>query len=353
MFDIKTCFGQADEKNKSECSEGINALQKKLPRYKSFCMPGHKGELGRADLTELDGGDIFPSSSIVNAEKKASEFYKVKHCRFLVGGASAGIKASVMAVDGDIIAPSFTHRSVREGTVLSGKKYLTFNLETDEDGLPKVPTVCDYYRAIKENPTAVAVVVTSPDYFGRIAPVKEIASLCEKEGKLLIADCAHGAHFASRTDLFSEGGEKYAHFAVVSTHKTLRALTQSAIGVVNSEEHLSRYNEALSLIGTTSPSYLLLSSIESAIEYEKKFSYRYDALVKECNAIRKKFDCVINGDPLRLVVKFKDGKKAFDALVEKGIMPEAYYEKCCVFIVTLSDKPSKIRTLKKALEETE
>jgi arginine/lysine/ornithine decarboxylase len=350
MFDIKTCFGQDVEREETKCSKGISALVESLPNFDSFCMPGHKGALTRKDLTELDGGNIFPSSSIKNAQNKAAKIYSVKACRFLTGGASQGIKAAVMAVGGDIIAPSFTHRSVKEGTLLSGKRYITFDSGIDENGLPRVPTLADYEKAIDENPHAKAVVVTSPDYFGRVAPVEKIAKLCHEKGKLLIADCAHGAHFAFRKDIFPKGGESVADFSVLSTHKTLRALTQSAIGVVNAESYLASYDQALALLGTTSPSYLLLSSIESAIDYEVENAKLYDALVTGCNEIRKNKSCLCGGDPLRLTVKFSDGKKAFDELVKKGIMPEAYYGDTVVFIVTLSDDEEKIKRLNKAME---
>ncbi len=351
MFDVKTCFGQADNGKIASCDGGIEKLQQALPAYERFCMPGHKGELFKADLTELDGGNIFPATSVENAQLEAARFYKVRECRFLTGGASQGIKAAILAVGGDIVAPTFTHRSVEEGVRLSGKRYIRFDTGIDCDGLPNVPTAADYEKAIIENPCISAVVVTSPDYFGRVACVEEIAKLCRRRGKLLIADCAHGAHFASRVDVFPEGGEKFADFAVLSSHKTLRALTQSALGVINNPSYIERYDDALALLGTTSPSYLLLASIESAIEFEKSNASKYDALLKECSFIREKVSCLKNDDPLRLTVKFNDGEKAFARLVEKGFMPEAYYGKFCIFIVTLSDTPDKVWRLGTALEE--
>ena len=73
MFDIKTCFGQASPQEESKCSDGIAKLMDGLAPFDMFCMPGHKGELNKNDLTELDGGNIFPSSAVENAEKKAAK----------------------------------------------------------------------------------------------------------------------------------------------------------------------------------------------------------------------------------------------------------------------------------------
>lgn len=346
MFDIKNCFGLShDEEITTEKKVGVEELFKSLPTFSLFCTPGHKGELNATDITEFDGGNIFPADSVTVAQNETALFYGVKHARFLVCGASMGVKASILAVDGDIIAPTFTHRSFFEGTTLAKKKAFTFDTGVDGDGLPKVPTALDYERAINANPSAKAIFVTSPDYFGRVAPIKEIKRVADKYGKLLIADCAHGAHYATRPDLFPVGAEKVADFAVLSAHKTLRAYTQSAIGVVNDDDCVGAYDDALNLLGTTSPSYMLLSSLEGAIKYEKANEGVYDDLVKACLCIKNAVPCLRNDDPLRIVVKCNDGKKLFDKLVSEGIMPETYYKNYCIFIVTASTSIQSVEKL--------
>lgn len=351
MNDLKTAFSPCNEKKTREESSPYASISERavsFSKHSLFSTPGHKGKLNALDVTEYDEEELFPGSQVELAEKRAAEHYGVKKLRFSVGGSSLAIKAAIVAVDGDVIAPFSTHRCLFEGLKLIGKRAFTFDAG-EEDGLPRVPTADDYERAIAAHKEAKAVYVTSPDYFGRTADVESIKKLCEKNGLLLIADCAHGAHFASRPDLFPRGGEKLADFACLSAHKTLRAYTQSAFGVCNNEEYFDRYDEAFTLLGTSSPSYLLLSGLENAIEFERNNKANYAALVGAVGNVKKRVPHLDNDDPLRLVVKAADGKRAYDALVKRGIMPETYYGRYVIFIITLSDGKAKLKKLEKAL----
>ena len=104
----------------------------------------------------------------------------------------------------------------------------------------------------------------------------------------------------------------------------------------------------MELIGTTSPSYLLLASLENAVEYEKRNS-------AECRAIKNEVKCLASDDPLRICVDAGSygltGKALYYALTEKNIMPETYFEGLCVFIVTLSDTAERVAALKAALKD--
>lgn len=322
--------------------EAASALTKNM----RFSTPGHKGRLCAADVTEYDEDEFFPADVVENAEKKAASFYSVRAARLLVGGASLGIKAALLAADTDVVAPVFTHRCAFYGAKLARREIFTFDAGESE-GLPGLPTPEAVEAAFASHPGAGAALITSPDYFGRCAPVEEIGRVCEKLGKRLLCDCAHGAHFASRPDLFPLGGERVAAIAALSSHKTLRALTQTAVGTVGDESLLARYDEALALLGTTSPSYLLLSSIESAIEFERENAGGYDALVAATKRLKEEVPCIENDDPMRIVVDCGEaGGKAFmRALICRGVLPEAYYGRYCVFIVTLSDSPGDVDAL--------
>ena len=170
----------------------------------------------------------------------------------------------------------------------------------------------------------------------------------------MIVDAAHGAHFASRPDIFPDGGEKYADFAVLSAHKTLRAMTQSAIGAVNNERYFAAYDEAVDLIGTTSPSYRLLSSLENAIAFEEENKADYDELADACRELGSRIKCLAVDDPLRIVVDCgaygTTGERFYYECVRNKIMPETFFGDYCVFIVTLSDKPGKVRGLAEKAE---
>ena len=322
--------------------------------FSAFCMPGHKGRLDPLDQSEHDEDYLFPAASVVNAEEKAARHYGVKKARFLVCGASMGVKAAFMAAKCDVVAPEFTHRSAGLGARLAGTKLLTFSAG-ESGGLPNVPAPGDYEKAFSDHPSARAALVTSPDYFGRTADVRGIKEVCDRLGKLLIVDAAHGAHFASRPDIFPVGGEKYADFAVLSAHKTLRAMTQSAIGAVNNERYFAAYDDALDLIGTTSPSYRLLSSLENAIAFEEENGANYDELANACRELKSRIKCLASGDPLRVTVDCGEygatGERLYYECVKRGVMPETFFGGYCVFIVTLSDDADKVRLLTRTLEE--
>ncbi len=319
-----------------------------------FCMPGHKGKLDRLDQSEHDEDCLFPASAITRAEEKAAEHYGVKKARFLVCGASMGIKAAFLSVKCDVVAPEFTHRSAMLGASLAGKKLITF-YTGESDGLPNVPSPSDYEKAFNDYPLCGAALVTSPDYFGRTADVEGIIAVCDKHNKLLIVDAAHGAHFASRKDLFPRGGERYADFAVLSAHKTLRAMTQSAIGVVNNENYFTAYDEAIDLIGTTSPSYRLLASLENAVEFEEAHCGDYDEIVLACKNFRSRIKCLNSDDPLRPVVNCgaygTTGERFYYECVKHKIMPETFFGNYCVFIVTLSDTQKDVQNLTDVAEQ--
>lgn len=360
--DLKTAFGACAENNaenkvdtetvKSVYGLGDGSdLYSEAARFKQaelFCTPGHKGELNSLDVTEYDEDTLFPAGLVAKAEEKAARFYKVGKLRFSLGGSSMSIKAALLSVKGDVVAPVFTHRCVKEGAALANVKYFTFDTG-EADGLPNVPTPDDYIKAFAAYPSAKVAVVTSPDYFGRVADVKAISDACRRWGKLLIADAAHGAHFASRPDLFPYPAEQEADFAAMSAHKTLRAPTMTAFGAVNNKDYFDAYDAAFVNLGSSSPSYLLLGALERAVEYEKQNRASYDGLVEACKALKAEIKCLENDDPLRIVVSTAEygmsGKELYYRMFERKIIPETYFGDYTVFIVTLSDSEEKIKDL--------
>ena len=354
MNDIKDCFGKNADSAMPTTDLSIGELAKKNGDYAVFSTPGHKGELNRYDLTEYDGGRIFPQNSVAQAEKKTAVRYGAKRAKYSVCGSSMAIKSAIVAVDGNIVAPVFTHRCVSEGATLIKKQIYFFSAGND-GSLPAVPTACDYEKALIEHPDTKLAVVTSPDYFGRCAKVADIKRVCERFGVLLLVDCAHGAHFASRRDLFPVGAEKIADFSSVSAHKTLRSLTQTAIGFCNNEQYFNAWEKAFDLLGTTSPSYELLSSIQNGIAYEDEHADYYDTLAQFRFTLNREFRGSIadNDDYMRIVLRSPDdnGETLFTKLVSRKIMPETYYQEYCVLILTLSDTREKLDALHTALKD--
>ena len=208
-------------------------------KFSRFSTPGHKGTLFSNDISEIRNGKYFPADLIKKAQEKASDIFKCKHTRFLTHGASLGIKASILAVNGDIIVPYNSHRSVLEGATLAKKKcfstcrgvhctsanklsdkqieYAMLAPTTFPTSYVKhysMATLDDVSYALEKYPQAKAVVLTTPDYFGRTLSLDVIKAV-KDAGKILILDSAHGTHFSFRPDLFPQAYMEYADLGKV------------------------------------------------------------------------------------------------------------------------------------------
>jgi len=309
-----------------------------------FHTPGHKGNLCQYDITEID--DTFPGDCITDAQKKASKFFGSTYCRFLVGGSSVGMKASIMAVAGDILAPVDRHPCVDEGVELAKVKLFEYSCGK-ENGLEKRPTADIIEKYLDDNPSIKAVVLLSPDYYGRVVD-KSVANAIKSRGKLLIVDSAHGAHFPASKN-FPQSYSMTADFCNLSGHKTLPCYTQSAYLTINNDTYIQKVDQALKLLGTTSPSYLLLASLEYGIEYAIENSTHYKDLYEQVQRIKKNVPTLSNDDFTRLVVDTGDdlllGHQLYFALKQIGIVAEKYDERYVVFIISVSDKIEQIKEL--------
>ncbi len=136
-----------------------------------------------------------------------------------------------------------------------------------------------------------AVILTSPNYYGKVAPLKEISHFVKMRGLYLIVDEAHGAHFAFSDKLPPTAMAMGAHVSSVSFHKTLPVLTQGA--VLNLSEDLqeserSRIRHYLRVFQTSSPSYTMLVSMENARALmEEQGEALYDQLLGEARLLRE------------------------------------------------------------------
>lgn len=330
------------------------SIKQAIDRYvsaglKRWHTPGHKGLLNERDITEIgEDSDKFPSDEIELAQHRAAAFYNSRHCRFLVCGSSMGVKAAILSAGGNILAAKGRHRCVREGAELA--KAEVFDIDCDfVDGLYLPPTPQQVEKGLKVHPDVAAVLIVSPDYYGRTASlqIKEIASAA---GKVLIADSAHGAHFAARRDLFENDFSDTADFCIMSAHKTLNAYTQSAYMCVNNDSFIQRVDRNLRLLGTTSPSYLLMEGLDGAIEHCAANAKKYDELLSALTAFRREVKCLPNSDFTRVVVDAAQytltGRQLYDRLYAAGHSAEMFDERRTVFIVTLADSAGDIQRLK-------
>ncbi|MDD3207386.1 MAG: agmatine deiminase [Erysipelotrichia bacterium] len=249
-----------------------------------FDVPGH--HLGNAENKFKDflGGKAFksdvnapigldslphPTGVIKQAQELMADFTGADHSFFLVNGTTSGIIAMIMSVckaKDKIILPRNVHKSIISALVLSGSIPIYVMPKIDRQlEIANQPTVDDYKRAILRYPSAKAVLVINPTYFGAIADLKEITKFAHAHNVAVLVDEAHGAHY-----YFSKNGpisamEADADLASVSFHKTGGSLTQSSVLLLKGERvNPVEVQKSLNIINTTSPSNLLIASIDAA-----------------------------------------------------------------------------------------
>jgi len=245
-------------------------------------IPGHKRSfnvgqrlsqvlqcrIGELDFTEIPGLDDLhsPSGIIDKAQKFAAQCFGAKASFFLVNGCTVGIQSAIMALcgEGDEAAVSRNlHRSIFEGLVLSGAKPLYYPISYDKEmGIPLGPRLEKVQKLFKDNSPKVFLMV-HPTYYGTAADMGIIEE-AHRSGAAVIVDEAHGSHFKFDPRLPPSSLEAGGDIVVHGTHKTLGSLTQTGLLHLGSgrvkPEDVKRF---LSLLQTTSPSYILMASINA------------------------------------------------------------------------------------------
>jgi len=330
----------------------ITKYTKKNPL--KFHTPGHKGALFKGDITELLD-DSFPNNLIAKAQEQAASFYGVKRLRFLTGGSSIGIKAAILACGGDIITFNGAHQAIQEGCNLAKTSYQEYDLAVGDDGLVNLPTADTVAAAIKKYPSAKAIYIESPDYYGRVVD-SGVVEVIKNAGKLFFCDAAHGAHFAGCKKLLPLSLEKHADAANLSAHKTLQTLTGGAFLCINNESLFYKIDIALKNLGTTSPNYLILNSLEIALEKLAVGENAYKQLYIDILNFKKHFECLPNIDYTRIVINtvplgHKTAKTLANALVQNhNIYCEKQEKNWLVLITTTHNTATDFDKLKNAIQ---
>ncbi|MDZ7994098.1 MAG: aminotransferase class I/II-fold pyridoxal phosphate-dependent enzyme [Nostoc sp. EfeVER01] len=264
----------------------LDALKANAARpHAPFYTPGHKlGEgisqpladlLGkavfRADLTELaDLDNLFaPQGVIQEAQQLAAEAFGASQTWFLVNGSTCGIEAAILATCGTgdkIILPRNVHSSAIAGLILSGAIPIFLNPEYDPVlDIAHSITPNAVQSALQQHPDAKAVLVVYPTYYGVCGDLSAIANITHQYNIPLLVDEAHGAHFAFHPELPTSALAAGADLTVQSIHKILGAMTQASMLHIHGDRiDGDRISKALQLVQSTSPSYLLLASLDAA-----------------------------------------------------------------------------------------
>ena len=266
-----------------------------------FHMPGHKrnpmlcdGIMPyEIDLTEIDGFDNLHNAEgcILEVQNLAEKLYNVKKAFLLVNGATGGILSAVRAMTnrGDkVIVARNSHKSVYNALELCGlePEYIVPAVD-DEFGINCAITPMQVEKAIRENPDAKLLIITSPTYEGAASDIKEISRVAHLHNVSVLVDEAHGAHFPFSGSFPVEAIQCGADVAVASLHKTLPSLTQTALLLTSNEELINPLAENLAIFETSSPSYVFMSSIEKCLDFCKN-TKAFDEYIIRLNSFDEK-----------------------------------------------------------------
>jgi lysine decarboxylase len=329
-----------------------------------FHTPGHKsGRFAAPELTELVGksglaldlpamtatdNTFQPTGCIRDAQQLAAEVFGAGQTFFLSAGSTLGVAAALLASvpQGHTVAlPRNIHRSVVAGLVLSGAlpRFLPHDVLPECGALGVSPDALA--AALDTDPRPAAVLLTRPSYYGVARDLGEIVKVCRERGVPLVIDEAHGAHLhflpvGSPQSALAAG----ADLVVQSSHKTLGSLLGSAMLHVGRESLIDagRVQDALNFLQTTSPSFLLMASLDLTRRWMwQEGRSLFAAAVDEAHRIENEIDAIPGMkvlrperdprmtdhqlDPLRLVVNVSGtGWKGYE--VERFLRTEYHVE---------------------------
>ncbi len=331
-----------------------------------FHMPGHKGvkKLGceDRDLTEIHGADdLFHASGIIaQSEQNATALFGCPTV-YSAEGSSLCIRAMLLMAytransRGRILAGRNAHKSFLNTAIL-----LDFPIRwlwAGEDYLSCPLTPEQVNSAIENEPEKpCAVYVTSPDYLGNVADIAGIARVCHGHGVPLLVDNAHGAYlrFLPQSRHPMDLG---ADLCCDSAHKTLPVLTGGAYLHFRREEDRQALKNAMALFGSTSPSYLILQSLDLCNPYLETLAQGLLALAPRLAALKGSLLArgfsLVGDELLKLTVRTAPwgytGEEIADILESQNIFPEFADESHIVFMFTPENTPQELARLEQAL----
>ncbi|MGI6776656.1 MAG: aminotransferase class I/II-fold pyridoxal phosphate-dependent enzyme [Acetivibrionales bacterium] len=352
-----------------------------------FHMPGHKmgkgmpeslfKDIARIDITEIPGADNlhYPEGIIDEAQKLAAGAFGADSTFFLVNGSTCGIHAMIMTIckPGEkLIVARDCHKSVI-GAMILGRITPVYIKPgyIEEFGAPGTINATELEKILKQNPDARGVLITRPNYYGVCSDIQQIAQIVHSHGKALAVDEAHGAHLGFNVDLPVSALEAGADICVQSAHKTIPAFTQgSYLHIKKGRIDIDRLKFYLGMLQTSSPSYIIMSSLDLAREIMQKSGKLYLGNILEYRQWFEDMTGLVGGleilkeehvkkgtlDRTRIVVNCRGiGKTGFEverALRAKyGIQVEMADINNIICIATVADRKEDFQKLYKALEE--
>ncbi len=357
----------------------------------SFHMPGHKGagiysryqydeflkRMMDCDITEIPGADnLFQAEGIIRAtQHKYAALYDVAQSYLLINGTSGGLIAAILASvppEKKLIMARNCHKAVFNALTLGNiRPVYAYPERVPGQEIAGPISVGEIESLLMDNPDGEAVILPSPNYYGICSDIKAIAEVVHEAGKVLIIDQAHGAHlhffhkYGAGENMPPSAESCGADIVVNSTHKTLASFTQSAVLNLNSNR-VDRYHleDKLQAIQSTSPSYLLMASLDINAEllenhgkvlmeewkenlndfYHRAAGIPGLSIMKAPNLDRTKINLDLSG------LGFT-GAVLEHSLNERGIFPELYAGNLLMCMTGIGNTREQMDRLLKALSE--
>ena len=351
-----------------------------------FSMPGNKcgkvflkdnigkefvDTMGYLDITEVDPLDNLhaPEGIILEAQQLLAKTYGVKKAYFMVNGSTGGNLCSIFAGfnEGDeVLVERNCHKSIYNGLILRKLKVKYIEPLIDEKlGIFLPPDKKNIYDAIEQCENLKGIILTYPSYFGITYDIEEVLLDLKKRGLKIVMDSAHGAHFIANNKL-PKAIYGIPDYVVLSAHKTLPALTQGSYLLSNTDDNAVEFY--LNTFMTTSPSYLIMSSLDYARYYLDEYGYdEYERLINKA----EKYRSIINSlnkvhiiskedlaedydiDKSRYIVmvsKEYSGHKLLEYLREQGIQCEMSFASGVVLLLSPINDDDDFKKLLKSFE---
>ena len=322
---------------KLHIAEMLRAQKKHI----SFHTPGHKRS--GADITELPYSDclVSPTGVLFEAERDVAQVLGAERSFLLTDGSTCGVFSMVDAMKArgvkKIAVPAFSHPSVFHACEALGVATEPV-MQDMVRGFPVQPASNALENALQN---ADALLLTSPDYYGFFAPLKEARQLCDEQKKPLAVDGAHGSHLH-----FCENyAGKYADLWVDGVHKSLPALTQGAV-VSAKNGWAEALHESVLKFRTTSPSYPIMASVEYAVKFP-----RNEKIERAAEEAKRDMGAISNADWTKILLSFADMGGAERFLEAHGVYPEFNDGNYLMFYLSPCTKAREIKKLARLVKK--
>lgn len=339
-------------------------------------MPGHKGKgflgIEHLDITEVEGADVLYSAQgiIKESMENASSLFNTAKTLYSTEGSSLSIRAMLYLVK------LYANENMRKPVVLAGRnahKALLSALALNDvcvdwiypeeyEGLLSLSLTPEKLKAYLENykEKPAALFVTSPDYLGNVSDIKALAEVCKENNMLLLVDNAHGAYL----NFLPENQHPIALGADIccdSAHKTLPVLTGGGylhISKSAPEIFKTQAESAMSLFASTSPSYLILQSLDFANRYMAEgYKEKLNSFIKEVEdlktALKEKGYTLFGNEALKITISSKEygysGTELADILSQNGVTCEFADPDFLTLMLTTENSDADLEKLKDVL----